>query len=243
MDPSSLPASYVDYDHIQIGREVVFDLDGLWRSMGLDTYLSSALTCKVSCVFHGKLLKLGYTRVPIGIAAQKLLQSLTLCNTCRIQAFSQNTRKLLYQQANNQKPTSLSVFLVISSSFCIIVILCLTDGATRAVVQFTMFMNAVWLNTTNRPQTTAKEHNKGLQRTAWDIGVLWPNGWMNLDAIWYESTPRPMPHCVKWGPSSHVYSGHGRPSQPKWQRVEGPQRSITKDCKGPLGTAKNCIGF
>jgi len=32
--------------------------------------------------------------------------------------------------------------------------------------------------------------------------LLWPNGWMDQDAIWYGGMPRPSRHCVKWGPSS-----------------------------------------
>jgi len=57
--------------------------------------------------------------------------------------------------------------------------------------------------------------------------ILWPNGWMDEDATWYGSRPRPRPHCVRRGPSSPlqkgqgspllflalVYCGHGRPSQ------------------------------
>ena len=35
-----------------------------------------------------------------------------------------------------------------------------------------------------------------------NIGVLWPNGWMDQDATWYEDRPRPRPHCFRWGPSS-----------------------------------------
>ena len=31
---------------------------------------------------------------------------------------------------------------------------------------------------------------------------LWPKGWMDKDATWYESRPRPRSHCVRWGPSS-----------------------------------------
>jgi len=27
-----------------------------------------------------------------------------------------------------------------------------------------------------------------------NVGVLWPNGWMDHDAAWYG--PRPRPHCV-----------------------------------------------
>ena len=56
--------------------------------------------------------------------------------------------------------------------------------------------------------------------------LLWPNGWMDEEAAWYGSRPRPRPHCTRRGPSSrewstaapslfsvHVYCGHGRPSQ------------------------------
>jgi len=55
--------------------------------------------------------------------------------------------------------------------------------------------------------------------------LLWPNGWMDEDAAWYGSRPRPRPHCIRRGPSSRrrgtaaplfsttVYCGHGRPSQ------------------------------
>jgi len=37
--------------------------------------------------------------------------------------------------------------------------------------------------------------------------TFWPclllsNGWMGQDATWYEGSPRPRPHCVRWGPSS-----------------------------------------
>ena len=31
---------------------------------------------------------------------------------------------------------------------------------------------------------------------------FWPNGLMDEDATWYESRPRPRPHCVRRGPSS-----------------------------------------
>jgi len=32
--------------------------------------------------------------------------------------------------------------------------------------------------------------------------LLWPNGWMDEDATWYGSRPRPRRHCVRRGPSS-----------------------------------------
>jgi len=31
---------------------------------------------------------------------------------------------------------------------------------------------------------------------------LWPNGWMDEDAAWFGSRPRPRPHCTRRGPSS-----------------------------------------
>ena len=35
-----------------------------------------------------------------------------------------------------------------------------------------------------------------------DIGVLWPNGWMDQDETWHAGRPQPWPHCVRWEPSS-----------------------------------------
>jgi len=32
--------------------------------------------------------------------------------------------------------------------------------------------------------------------------LLWPNGWMDQDATWYEHMPRPRRHCVRWRSSS-----------------------------------------
>jgi len=31
--------------------------------------------------------------------------------------------------------------------------------------------------------------------------LLWPNGWMDSDATWYRSRPRPRPRCIRRGPS------------------------------------------
>ena len=32
--------------------------------------------------------------------------------------------------------------------------------------------------------------------------LLWPNGWMDQDAIWYGGKPRPRQRCVRWGHNS-----------------------------------------
>jgi len=38
--------------------------------------------------------------------------------------------------------------------------------------------------------------------------LLWPNGWMDQDATWYEGRPWHRLHCVTWGPSSPCQKGH-----------------------------------
>jgi len=43
-----------------------------------------------------------------------------------------------------------------------------------------------------------------------DVGVLWPNSLTDQDETWHAGTPRPWPHCVRWGPSSPSPRGEGR---------------------------------
>jgi len=33
-----------------------------------------------------------------------------------------------------------------------------------------------------------------------DVGVLWPNSWMDQYVMWHGGRPRP--HCVRWWPTS-----------------------------------------
>jgi len=51
---------------------------------------------------------------------------------------------------------------------------------------------------------------KGAQPPVFGSCLLWPNGWMDEDAIWYGCRPRPRPHCIRWDPSSSR-KGHGSP--------------------------------
>ena len=44
-----------------------------------------------------------------------------------------------------------------------------------------------------------------------DIGVLWPNGWMDHAETWHGGRPRPRPYCVRWGPSSPHGKVHSIP--------------------------------
>jgi len=48
--------------------------------------------------------------------------------------------------------------------------------------------------------------------SACNIGVLWPDGWMDQDATWYGGRPQHRRHCAKWGPSSLLHGkGHSSP--------------------------------
>ena len=38
--------------------------------------------------------------------------------------------------------------------------------------------------------------------------LLWPNGWIDQDAISYGNRLWPRPHCVRWGPSSRPTKGY-----------------------------------
>jgi len=40
-----------------------------------------------------------------------------------------------------------------------------------------------------------------------NVGVLWPNGWMDQDVTWYGGRPRSRPHCIGWGSSSRTENG------------------------------------
>ena len=48
---------------------------------------------------------------------------------------------------------------------------------------------------------------RGLSTLIFGPRLLWPNGWMDQDATWYDGRPRPRPHCVTWGPSSPLPKG------------------------------------
>jgi len=42
--------------------------------------------------------------------------------------------------------------------------------------------------------------------------LLWPNGWMHQDAIWYGSRPQPRRLCVRWGPGPLPQKGAEPPN-------------------------------
>jgi len=44
-----------------------------------------------------------------------------------------------------------------------------------------------------------------------EVGVLWPNSWMDQDATWYGSRPRARRYCVRWGSSSSRRKGAQQP--------------------------------
>ena len=66
-----------------------------------------------------------------------------------------------------------------------------------------------------------------------NVGVLWPNGWMDQDETWYAGRPRPWPHCVRREPSSPF---------PK-KGVEPPQFSAHFYCGHTAGWIKMALGM
>ena len=48
--------------------------------------------------------------------------------------------------------------------------------------------------------------------SVWNVGVLWPNGWMDQDATWHGGRSRPRPHCARWGPALPPPKMHNPPS-------------------------------
>jgi len=46
--------------------------------------------------------------------------------------------------------------------------------------------------------------------------LLWPNGWMHQDAIWYGGRPQPRRLCVRWGLSPLPKKGRSPPIFGPW---------------------------
>ena len=66
-----------------------------------------------------------------------------------------------------------------------------------------------------------------------NVGVLWPNGWMDQDETRHAGRPRPWPHCVRW-----------RPSSPLPQKGGGaPQFSAHAYCDQTAGWTKMPLGM
>jgi len=49
-------------------------------------------------------------------------------------------------------------------------------------------------------QATPRKEDIATPPNFWPMFIV-PNGWMDEDATWYESRPRPRPHCARRGPS------------------------------------------
>jgi len=70
---------------------------------------------------------------------------------------------------------------------------------------------------------------KGAQPPIFGPCLLWPNGWMDQDATWYDSRPWSGQHCIRCGPSS----------TPKGHR---PQISAHVRCGQTAGWIKTPLG-
>jgi len=67
-----------------------------------------------------------------------------------------------------------------------------------------------------------------------NVGVLWPNGWMDQDETWYGGRSRPRTHCVTRGLSSS--SPKKACTAPNFRSISWPNGWINM----PLGTE---VGF
>jgi len=61
-----------------------------------------------------------------------------------------------------------------------------------------------------------------------NVGVLWPNGWMDQDITSYTGRPWSRPHCVRWGPSSPTERGTAIPH-------------FSAHCSGTVAHLSNCL--
>jgi len=68
-----------------------------------------------------------------------------------------------------------------------------------------------------------------------NVGVLLPNGWMDQDETWHAGSPRPWPHCVRWGPSSPPQKGAELPIfgpcllwPNGWMVLDGSRRHLAR---------------
>jgi len=66
-----------------------------------------------------------------------------------------------------------------------------------------------------------------------DVGVLWPNGWMDYYATWYGGGHRPRPHCIRWGPSDPTLHPQKKRHTPNFS----PMSVVAKRLDGLL----NCM--
>jgi len=59
-----------------------------------------------------------------------------------------------------------------------------------------------------------------------NVGVLWPNGWMDQDETWHVGRPRLRPHCVRWDPAprkrwpSPQFSAHVNVAPHGWMDLD-----------------------
>jgi len=77
-----------------------------------------------------------------------------------------------------------------------------------------------------------------------DVGVLWPNDWMDQDVTWYGGRPRPRPHCVRWGPSCPSPKGAQPPPQifgPCLLWPKGWMDQYATWCEGRRRPRRHCV--
>ena len=69
-----------------------------------------------------------------------------------------------------------------------------------------------------------------------NVGVLWPNSWMDQDTTWYGGSPRPKRHCFTWGPSSPPSRKGAQQPPPTFQSMAIVAKWLDGSFRIQLGT-------
>ena len=100
--------------------------------------------------------------------------------------------------------------LVTQRCICIVNLWCIhTPSASLPPFQWpfsrltcvSQFIHGFWATVCKTVRSMLSDHCPDCLPVC-NVGILWPNGWMDQDETWRGSRPRPWSHCGRWGPSS-----------------------------------------
>ena len=110
---------------------------------------------------------------------------------------------------------------------------------TRQNFLMQWWTTSFWATITSNGLSYAMEPLSSL--SVCNVGVSWPNGWMDQDATWYRGRPWPRPHCVRWGPSNP--QGKGQSSLPTFQPTSVVAKRSPISATAEILLKKSCKGL
>ena len=75
------------------------------------------------------------------------------------------------------------------------------------ILRFQVCSTYFWVTVCTTVRPVLSDHYRSCLYVC-NVGVLWPDGWMDQDETWHAGRPRPLPHFVRWGPISPSPKGH-----------------------------------